>query len=162
MTVTRESVRALVIDEHDRILLSRVTPLDSAIARDLWVTFGGRVKEDEESAAALKRELEEELAETRYEIGQKVWLGDEVVNWGGNSVRLREHFYLVRVQAKNYVFVGEDHEETSSTHEVRWWKASEIENSDAKFVPWNLGRLLKELVAKIPSEPILVQLEVKV
>lgn len=159
MTITRESVRALVIDNDRRILLSRVTPLDGTIKRDLWVTLGGRLKEAEDLAVALKRELVEELAESRYKIGPKVWIGDEIVNWGGKELRLLEHFYIVHVLAQDYQFVGQESEEALSTHELRWWTADEITASDAKFVPCDLGKLLAELTEGAHPEPRHVRLE---
>lgn len=146
MTSIRESVRALVIDDAGRILLSRVTPLGTVTGRDLWVTLGGRIKEGEALPDALKRELAEELAETRYEVGSEVWLGNEIVNWGGKQVRLLEHFYVVRVRAADYTFIGHDEEEVSSTHELRWWTADDIAASDAKFVPCDMASLLAELL----------------
>lgn len=145
MTTIRESVRALVIDDAGKILLSRVTPLGAAAGRDLWVTVGGRLKEGESLQQALARELAEELAEVRCEIGHEVWLGDETVNWGGNPVRLIEHFYVVRVRSADYTFVGHDEEEVLSTHELRWWAPHEIAASAAKFVPVDLALLLAEL-----------------
>lgn len=159
MTTIRESVRALVIDDAGRILLSRVTPLGAATGRDLWVTLGGRLKEAESLPQALRRELAEELAETRYEIGPEVWLGDEIVNWGGKQVRLVEHFYLVKVQAADYTFIGHDEEEASSTHELRWWAADEIATSAAKFVPCDMASLLAELLRGPPPQHKHVQLE---
>jgi 8-oxo-dGTP pyrophosphatase MutT (NUDIX family) len=151
MTTIRESVRALVIDDAGRILLSRVTPLGTVTGRDLWVTLGGRLKEGESLPQALKRELAEELAETKHEIGPEVWFGDEIVNWGGKQVRLVEHFYLVRVQPADYTFIGHDEEEVSSTHELRWWSADEIGTADATFVPCDMASLLAELLRGLPN-----------
>jgi ADP-ribose pyrophosphatase YjhB (NUDIX family) len=143
MTMIRESVRAVVLDEGGRILLSRVTPLGAVAGdRSLWVTLGGRVKSGEALCEALARELAEELRETRAEIGSEVWSADEVVHWGGMDIRLVEHFYLVRVPSASYVFSGADAEEAATTHELRWWSEEEIKASSDKFVPCGLAALL--------------------
>lgn len=159
MNNIRESVRALVIDESKRILLSRVTPLGNADGKQLWVTLGGRIKEGESLPEALKRELAEELAETRYSIGSEVWFGDEHVLWNGKQVHLIEHFYLVEVQASDYKFIGTDEEEISSTHELRWWTIDEIAASDATFVPYPFAPLLDQLLSEKSRERKRVQLE---
>jgi ADP-ribose pyrophosphatase YjhB (NUDIX family) len=159
MSMSRESVRALVLDPAGRILLSRVTPLGASGGRDLWVTLGGRLKGGEALVQALERELSEELAQTECEIGSEVWRGDEMVNWGGKEVRLLEHFFLVRVKAGDHMFTGHEEEEAANTHELRWWTAREIASSNAKFVPCDLAALLLELPATSTSECKRVRLE---
>ena len=145
MTI-RESVRAVVVNGRQQILLSRVTPLGTADdKRPLWVTLGGRRKNGEGLEHALKRELVEELGSVRYVVGSKIWHGEEVVIWGSNEVQLIEHFFLVRVPSGKYSFVGADDAEVSSTHELKWWTADEIAASRDRFVPRDLGLLLAEL-----------------
>jgi ADP-ribose pyrophosphatase YjhB (NUDIX family) len=156
----RESVRAVVLDEEGRILLSRVTPLGAVAGdRSLWVTLGGRVKSGEALPEALARELAEELRETRCEIGPEVWSADQVVNWGGTDIRLLEHFYLVRVRRADYVFIGVDEEEIATTHELRWWSDEEIAASRDKFVPCELAGLLADVQKSPPPDCRRVQLE---
>lgn len=153
----RESVRALLIDADGKILLTRVTPLDTGATRDLWVTPGGRLKDGETVPGALNRELAEELAETRYEIGPEVWLGDEIVNWNGTHVHLREHFFLVSVRVAQYTF--HDQEEAATTHELKWWTGADIAASDAQFVPYEMASLLTGLLEETPTHCKHVQLE---
>lgn len=159
MTI-RESVRAVVVNEPRQILLSRVTPLGTANnQKALWVTLGGRLKEGEDLAHALARELVEELGPIKYSIGPKVWFGDELVNWDGKEVRLIEHFFLVSVPSGEYSFVGTDDAEVSSTHQLKWWSADEIAASGDRFVPCDLGVLLASLESTQSSDCRHVRLE---
>ena len=153
----RESARALIIDDAGKILLSRVTSYNIGISRDLWVTLGGRLIAGETAPVALKRELAEELAETRYEIGPEVWQDEEIVQWGTERVHLCEHLSLVKVRAAEYTF--HDKEEAASTYELKWWTAADIAASDARFVPYDLALLLSKLLKEIPSKRKHVHLE---
>jgi 8-oxo-dGTP diphosphatase len=158
--ITRESVRAVVVNGYWQILLSRVTPLGTANdERPLWVTLGGRPKVGEDLGYALKRELVEELGSLSYVVGSKIWYGDEVVNWGGDQIRLIEHFFLVRVPPGEYSFVGVDAAEVSGTHELKWWTPNEIAASGHRFVPRDLCGLLADLASRGNSSCRKIRLE---
>jgi 8-oxo-dGTP pyrophosphatase MutT (NUDIX family) len=86
----RQAVRALVVDDDDRIVLVRFD-------RALWAAPGGGVDDGEDDGTALARELHEELGlELPEPLGQPVWTRTHVFpmsSWDGQA----ERFYLVRV-----------------------------------------------------------------
>jgi 8-oxo-dGTP diphosphatase len=157
---TRESVRAVGVNDSGEVLLSRVRPtMTLSDGNALWVTLGGRISPGEDLVCALKRELREEPGRTDFTIGPKIWFGDEIVTWGGKAVRLVEHFFHVRVPPGPCSFVGTDNEEVESTHELRWWQADQILASRDRFVPKDLGDLMRRLGKGIDQKCLKVMLE---
>jgi 8-oxo-dGTP pyrophosphatase MutT (NUDIX family) len=65
----RPAVRALVLDEHDRVLLVRFDFDD----RTVWGSPGGGIEAGESSHDALVRELREEIGLTDPEVGPALW-----------------------------------------------------------------------------------------
>ncbi|MFK4039665.1 NUDIX hydrolase [Nonomuraea wenchangensis] len=57
----RHAVRAIVLDDHDRILLCRLALPKPAGTTIVWAAPGGGVEPGETPLAALRRELDEEV-----------------------------------------------------------------------------------------------------
>src|SRR5215218_5329349 len=71
--VDRPAVRALIVDEGDRILLVQFR--DDA-GQTWWATPGGGIDEGEDVESALRRELAEEVGLEDYELGPEIWTRD--------------------------------------------------------------------------------------
>lgn len=149
----RQGVRALVIDQAERIVLVRFDHPD----RTVWATPGGGVEEGESDEVALGRELREELGlELDQPLGSHVWERTHVFpmsRWDGQ----RERYYVVRVPAFAIrPALGWDVLRREGVGDVRWWSREEIEaTSGVIFAPRRLARFLGELLRDgPPAAPI--------
>jgi G:T/U-mismatch repair DNA glycosylase/ADP-ribose pyrophosphatase YjhB (NUDIX family) len=139
----RAAVRALVIDDDDRILLVQYRrPVGE---ETWWGTPGGGIDPGETDQQALARELREEIGLYEFELGPVLFEHDGEFPWAGELFRQVNKTYLVRV--------GE-HEPRATIDlaaegvvEVRWWSRSELEATDAQFAPPDLLERLRNLTA---------------
>jgi double-stranded uracil-DNA glycosylase len=152
--VVRPAVRALLLDDQERIFLHRFSgPGDPGV----WVAPGGAVREGEDQEEALRRELQEELQLTVADLKPWVWTRRHVWAWRGTVYDTRERFALVRAApaslrptAHDSLFAGPDYVE-----EMRWWTLPELESSDDEFAPRRLPQLLRDLLEQgPPAEPL--------
>jgi 8-oxo-dGTP diphosphatase len=144
----RTAVRALVLDPADRIVLVRFEFPD----RTVWAAPGGGLEEGEDDAAALARELREELGlELGSPIGSCVWVRTHVVpigRWDGQT----ERYYVVRVPRFEIApALTPDELRAEGVVEIRWWTLAELDAATGvAFAP---GRLPEELRGLLRSGP---------
>ena len=164
----RHSVRALIVDEVDRVLLCR---WDMA-GMTVWGTPGGGIEEGESHLAALRRELFEEVGLTLETECHHVWhqevvpaqhaMGlddDYFVRWWRNWMAAPYHaagydgvindFYLVRTSAfEPRVTLSDDQRTAADLTELRWWPLDEITAyvGNVAFAPRFLAPLLNNLL----------------
>ena len=131
----RRAVRALVVDERDRVLLLR---WERRLGSSFWVTPGGGVEAGENDRQALLRELREEAGLTDPRVGRRLWrtefITPEFAHDGG-WLRQRDDVYLVRTRA-GAVSVPNLVAERVMGH--RWWTLDELDRSDNLFGPLDL------------------------
>jgi len=145
----RQSVRALVIDPDDRVVLVRFDFPD----RVVWAAPGGGVESGEGDALTLVREVREELGlELAEPIGQHVWERTHVFpmsEWDGQV----ERFYLVRVPRFE---LRHGPQPDVGVTDLRWWTLDELDAAtETMFAPRRLGVLLRALLeGELPAEPI--------
>jgi TDG/mug DNA glycosylase family protein len=138
----RDAVRALVVDEHDRVLLLRwARPLGSSF----WITPGGGVEQGETDAEALRRELREEAGLAAADPGRHIWTAEFLIPLRRGWFRQRERVYLVRVRAADVTVPDLAHEHV---HEHRWWTLAELEASDALFGPLDLPEQARRALSR--------------
>jgi 8-oxo-dGTP diphosphatase len=144
----RSAARALVVDDHGRVLLVRFAfPGD----RIVWATVGGGLEPGETHEAAIRRELEEEVGLEDVDLGPEIWtrthLWDGGVNWDGQT----ERYFFVRTPAfepaPRHTWEQLNAEWVT---DIRWWTIEEIEASDEVFAPSRLAALVRELLRDGP------------
>jgi 8-oxo-dGTP pyrophosphatase MutT (NUDIX family) len=149
----RRAVRALVVDDEGRFLLVRLAYPHGA----WWVLPGGGLDEGEDDAAALRRELREEIGLDNCEIGATVWRRVHEFNfadttgaqWGGQ----RETVHLVRVdrfEPRPQMTAEELRAENLDT--IRWWTPDEVSDyvgSDS-FAPPDIASLVRDVIDNGP------------
>jgi len=147
----RPAVRALVVDDDERVALVRFQYPD----RVVWATPGGGVEEGEDDRAALARELREELGLALAEpLDRHVWERTHVfpmTEWDGQT----ERYYLVRTPAFE-IAPGLSHEalRAEGVVDACWWSPAKLDAAhDVVFAPRRLPTLLRELLRDGPSAP---------
>ncbi|MFG2807085.1 NUDIX hydrolase [Streptomyces sp. DT199] len=154
----RHSVRALILDEDDRILLCRFAIPEPA-GTVVWAAPGGGIEPGETPLAALRRELLEEVGLAVSADPPHVW-HQEVVAPGhaaGYDGVVNDYF-LVRT-------AGFDPRGTLSDVELaaenisglEWWLPSEVARYDGPdlFSPRDLATPLTALITSgVPVRPV--------
>jgi ADP-ribose pyrophosphatase YjhB (NUDIX family) len=152
--VDREAVRALLLDPDDRVLLVRF--INPETGEEFWATPGGGLDPGEDLMDGLRRELREETGLEDAELGPVVWTRREEFLWAGQQLRQSERIVLVRTpRFEARPQLSAEQLAAEGVHAVRWWRLSELENSDATFYPTRLAHFLRLLLeAGPPDEPI--------
>jgi len=150
-TRLRDAVRALVVDDGERVLLVRFEfPHWTG-----WAAPGGGVDPHETDEQALRRELAEEVGLDVFALGPLIWRRThlfELGDWDGQV----ERYFLVRTPA----FTPAPRltwPELNAEHvtAVRWWTLEELATSEDPFAPRRLPLLVRELILHgPPEEPI--------
>lgn len=151
----RESVRALILDENDHVLLLRFDWDGLDVPGGFWANPGGGIEDGEGPREALARELLEEVGLPIVDIGPEVWTKTALFpmeHWDGQV----DHIHLLRVQhfdpeprlpAEQLV--------AEHVHELRWWTPDELVASDETFAPRALPALLMGLLSGgTPAQPL--------
>jgi double-stranded uracil-DNA glycosylase len=139
----RAAVRALVIDDDDRILLVQYRrPVGD---ETWWGTPGGGVDPGESDEQALARELREEIGLREFELGPVLYEHVSEFPWARELFRQVNTTYLVRVR---------EHEPRATIDlaaegvvDVRWWSRGELEATDAQLAPSDLLERVRNLTA---------------
>jgi 8-oxo-dGTP pyrophosphatase MutT (NUDIX family) len=137
----RLAVRALVIDDDERVLLVQYRrPVG---AETWWGTPGGGIDPGETDEQALARELREEVGLHEFELGPVLFEHVGLFPWARELFRQVNTTYLVRVR---------QHEPRATIDlaaegvvDVRWWSLKELEASDAQFAPPDLVERVRNL-----------------
>jgi double-stranded uracil-DNA glycosylase len=148
--VERHAVRALVLDERDRVLLVQFRDASDQV---WWATPGGGRDEGEDLERALRRELAEELGLDDFELGPEIWTREHTFAWDRRILRQHERVWLVRVPEHDPVPRVDLAAELVA--DVRWWTPAELDATTETLVPERLPQLLRDLREQgPPAQPI--------
>ena len=148
----RESVRALILDERDKVLLVR---FQFGPAR-FWANPGGGIEAGEDRLTALQRELREEVGLDVDTLGPEVWTKTAYFPMNGCDGQV-DHIHLVR--ALHFTPKPEFTDQQlrdEGVQEIRWWSVDEILNSTEVFAPRALRELLPDVLRRVPDQPLTI------
>jgi len=157
-TNLRHSVRAIILDEQDRVLLCRL-----AIARPraaiVWAAPGGGIERDETPLAALCRELHEEVGLSMDAAPPHVWRQEVVApGYAAGHAGVRNDYFLVRTTVFEPRGAASDDDLTAEhITGFRWWSLPELAGYRGPdlFSPRDLAAPLTALLADgVPARPL--------
>lgn len=149
----RAAVRAVLLDEHDHVLLVRFEFPTATV----WALPGGGLDPGEDDETGLRRELREELGLHDVEIGPRIWTREHVIPMRTGHDGQRDHIHLVRLaHFEPTPEIGWDALRDELVFEMRWWSVDEIAAAaGTRFAPGRLAELLRRLLADgVPPVPI--------
>ncbi|WP_405607324.1 NUDIX hydrolase [Streptomyces sp. NBC_00076] len=154
----RHSVRAIILDEDDRILLCRFAIPEPA-GTVVWAAPGGGIEQGETPLAALRRELREEVGLAVRRDPPHVW-HQEVVAPGhaaGYDGVVNDYF-LVRTAGFNpRGTLSDDELAAENISGLEWWHPQEVARYDGPdlFSPRDLATPLTALLTSgVPAAPV--------
>lgn len=154
----RHSVRAIVLDEDDRILLCRFVIPEQA-GTVVWSAPGGGIEHTETPLAALRRELHEEVGLAIDTDPPHVWHRQVIAPGHAPGYDGVVHdYFLIRTESFHPRGAMSDEELAAENIDgFRWWRLPDIADyrgSDL-FAPRNLATPLAALIAgEVPGTPV--------
>ena len=149
----RSAVRAVVLDDADRVLLVRFEFPESAV----WAMPGGGVDDDESPEMAIRRELCEEVGLRDVELGPVIWKRTHVFPLAPGFDGQRETFFLVRTrQDQGAPAFSADELRAEGVSGSRWWTLAELRAArQERFAPRRLPDLVEALVTEGPPDGVI-------
>jgi 8-oxo-dGTP pyrophosphatase MutT (NUDIX family) len=142
-TLLRHAVRALLLDEHDRVLLFRTVHPDTGAV--FWFTPGGGIEPGEDVRGAAARELEEETGQRDVDLAAEIWHRRHLLTWRGVRHDQRERWFLARVAHFAPDMSNVTDQERIDLTAWRWWSVEELAATRDGLAPRDLGSLLEAL-----------------
>ncbi|MFI0908798.1 NUDIX hydrolase [Streptomyces sioyaensis] len=158
----RRSVRAVVLDEGDRILLCRFA-IPDPVGTVVWAAPGGGVELGETPLAALRRELHEEVGLAVDTNPPHVW-HQQVVAPGhaaGYDGVINDYFLVRTALFRPRGAMSDDELAAENIDGFRWWSLRDIADyrGSELFSPRDLATPLAALITgEVPARPVLLGL----
>ena len=149
----RMTVKLLLVDEQDRVLLIRSA--DPTSGAQCWYPVGGGIETGESLQQAAHREAHEETGLTTLPVGAPVWTREHTYEYDGRKVDVHEDWLLHKVKNYEPCPVGLTEFEAKTIAGFRWWDAEALSATTDTVFPPRLGALLTALLQDgLPTEPI--------
>jgi 8-oxo-dGTP pyrophosphatase MutT (NUDIX family) len=144
----RHSVRVLLLDQDDRLLLFRAQdPISDA---PFWFPSGGGIQPGEDAQTAAVREVAEERGLVGVALGAEVWHRRHVFTWRGVEWDQRERWFLARVahfEPDGAAFTDDERVDLTAW---RSWTTEELDSTYDDLVPRDLPVRLRALIRQGP------------
>ena len=140
----RPTVKLLLVDEHDRLLLIRSR--DRVSGEECWYPVGGGIEQGETAQQAAVREAEEETGLADLPAGAPVWVRDHTYSYDGREVDVHEEWLLHRVEHFEPAPSALSAYESATIRGFRWWRAEELAATTDTVFPPRLGDRLAGLL----------------
>ena len=145
----RPTVRILLIDEQNRVLLFRGQDPLQPITR-FWFPPGGGIENGETCEAAARREVLEETGLKDFSLGPHIWNRRHVFTFYGKLQDVRETWFLAHVQNFEVDTSGFTEVEKEVVKEHKWWTQKELAQTQELLTPRALASLLMEILTSGP------------
>ena len=162
----RWAVRAIILSEHDSVLLCRFHIAHPAVpltATGLWAAPGGGVEAGESALGALRRELLEETGFVLDTEPPHIW-HQEIAGLArdeGYDGVINDYFLVRTARFEPRGALSDDELAAENISGMRWWSLDEIADYPGPdlFSPRDLVTPLAALIAgEIAGDPVLLGL----
>lgn len=151
--VVRRTVKVLLLDQADRLLLLRGD--EKAGGEPVWFPVGGGIESGEDAVAAGLREIAEETGCREVTMGPEVWHRRHLYAWRGQQTDTDERWFMARAAHFTPSPQALTDEEQSYITGFRWWAVEELVSTTDPVFPPDLGPRLRDLLRDgTPVSPI--------
>jgi 8-oxo-dGTP pyrophosphatase MutT (NUDIX family) len=154
----RPTVRVLLFDPQDRLLLMRGRLPGAPDGPSSWFTVGGGAEPGETVLEAAVREVREETGFTDVAFGPVIWRREgPLALAGGEVVMFREHYIVARCAGGEPSRDGWEALERQLIDDLRWWSLDELTACEDRIYPGGLLDRLPSVLAGVhPAEPVTI------
>lgn len=161
-TTIRNTVRLLLFNDNNELLLMRVESFDIATPTGkrnerFWCTLGGQIESGESLHDAALRELYEEAGIKAHEVelGPVVWINELDLIIHGKPTSLYQQFIVARTSQTTVCLDNATPEEQDVVKELRWFSLEQIKANNETIFPTFLADYLPSIIAgQHPQKPL--------